>query len=565
MILSLRFPRACRHALVAAAVIGTALPYPPARAATGLALANQVLELDRATWQQAQAQSRAQGQAPLTVLVGSTHEGLRARKLRLRLDEMPVQEYEYAEPEWQALARGALHPAWQGTLAPGPHRLRVELYARGVDADPNDPRAIEWIDETITLSGDSVIEVQVTRQRFGGRSLQLVSHPAPAPQAMRAAAHFWQWSGRPYLAARLLSRHGLDAALRDQAMTQFLGTGDDELSELAQRAQRLDQAAQALAAGDAGPIRALAEEKSTSEAQWVVQDRANLLLGYHLLRTGHAVEARDALGQVRSPGQSGHAAMLGYGWSFLLEDAPTGQLPEHDDLHPPFALAASAPGDDAEAREKALRRALVPWTELIGADPLDLPAQEGALSVAWALDELQTGAQAHTYYQRSAERLDAARTQLAQAMEHVGSGAAAREFSQGQADERSGWGAWLSALPYRGGSGYLAHLLDDPGFVASLDRFRRAQLLDDVLAEAQSRLAPATASGTLGGQLQAARQGHDPDLTASRLDMERRALELLRERKARIERYLAYARFALARHYDSAPEPEFEILAEASP
>ena len=538
------------------------------------------LNLDRQLFELESAQTP--DKYPLNVFIGSERNELRLRKVRVRIDELHSREYEYAQSEWQAIANGAVHPAWSGRVAAGNHRLRVEVYARALDADPNDPRAVEWIDQTITIGDEESLEITLVQKRFGGAEINVKSWPGSVRAANHPwlrAAQYWLWSDRPYLAARILSRQrsagkALPAeysALAQQSVQQFVGAQSlADSSALLERARMLESATAQLQTGNAAALLALADQEAKSEPLWVVRDNANLLLGYHFLRGGQVKQAREALGKVRSPGPHAHEAMLGYGWTFLLDElAPDAWASSADTSHPNFVLAAAQASAsdsgqlDDEDREDALRSALVPWTELIGADVLDIAAQEGALAVAWALDELDTGEQAHTYYERSAAQLAGARGLLSQAMEHVASGHAAKAFADGLNDESSGWKAWLSDLPYASDTRYLKALLKSPNFVDQLDDFRAAQLLADELAACEKRaldLPQGTTADTLVRQVAQARKGHEPQLFSTRTLMERTALDLLRDTKARIERYLAYAHFAMARHYDSEPEPEFEII-----
>ena len=545
----------------------------PPTSATDRTFISEVMAIESALHQAETAQVH---EPRLSILVAGNSTGLRLRTVQVQIDERPPSRYEFAQPEWEAIAMGAAHPSWQGTLAPGKHRLRLELSARELDPQPNDARRLEWIDETIEISQDTTLLVTLENKRFARDSLSI--QPMNAAEAAQASARFWLWSERPFLAARVLARastadDGALAGLKAQSQQQFVGVesapGEQVLTPIV---ARYDDATRQLASGGTEALEALAKLDAEDEATWGVRDHANLMLGYHHLRQARAKEARAALGSVRSPGPLASEAMLGYGWTFLIEEAPAEPSgDERDRKQPDFVLAAEAAtaAADPEQRENALRSALVPWTELIGVDPLDVAAQEGALAVAWVLQELETGAQAHTYFERSANRLEVGRRRLAEAMEHVGSGAAAERFAAGQNDEHSGWRAWLSHLPYEDDTAYMRQLLKDPEFVMALEDYRAARVLDDALLDSAERLQALAANGAvelaLERRISSARQQHATWLQTSRMRMERLALNRLRSMKARLDQYLVHARFALARHYDSMePADELALMESGS-
>jgi hypothetical protein len=537
-------------------------------------LATRVLALDA----ELHALEHAAQSAPaeLGVFIGAAAPDLRLRKLSLRIDDFEAFTYEYADAEWDAIQAGGLHPAQLLQLDAGAHRLRVELSARTLDAGPTDPRAVGRIDQTITLApGQTLIELTFTEA--GARRSTLQLRTASGAELWPRAARFWTDADRPYAAARLLTRWQArhDAAfageapmLLAQSLARFGGqaSAPAATTDVAPVAD-FNAAIAATRGGDLTPLESLGSINARGEAQWSLRDRANLVLGYAHLQRGDGDPALEAFGRVRSPGPNGNAALLGFGWAFLVE-APSpgvGMRPASPALaieRPAFSTLIerqeinAAPDKD---RRKRLERALVPWTELIGRDPLDLDAQEGALALAWALDQLGTGTQAHVYYQRAAEQLESARTRLDQAMAHVADGRAADAVALGQTDERSGWRAWLSDLPYADDTAYMRYLLADDRFVAALDHYRAARLLRDEIDGCARRLQDLPAAASLAAAVAATADRARATEHVARVAFDRAALDGLRARKQRTDRYLVEARFAMARHFDSAPPPEVEL------
>lgn len=534
-------------------------------------LAREVLALD----QQILAAELVQANPPqsrLSVFVGARAEDYRLRRASLKLDQEPTLNYEYSQPEWQALAAGGLHPAMALSLAPGEHRLQIEIVAREVSATAVAPRLVLRLDQQIKVSGpETAIELTLTQASFGRERIEVRdwTHPGEPGDLRTApeqrAAEFWLGSGQPVLAAQTLLRAQVRNPAAGLQGADLLGRslariGADLTHRYDPAVDRYNAAVAGLAPGNVqaeAALAALGKEDVEDEAALSLRDRANLVLGYHYLRQGNSEAALETLARVRSPGPHGNAAMLAFGWAFLVTPESRPEAQAGGIAQPAFIAAlASSAARHAPGRTERLQSALVPWTELVGRDPLDPAAQEGALALAWALDQLGTGQQAHIYYQRAATQLELARVELDAAMEQVRSGRAAQLIAEGMADTRTGWRSWLSDLPYREETGYLKYLLEDPRFVEGLDPYRVAHRLRAEVESCATRLEALPAAGTdaLGSSLDALRSRvarHEAD---ARQALETVALDGLRRQKQRTERYLVEARLAMARHYDRAPE-----------
>lgn len=535
--------------LLPAAALPATLP-----AAPGTALANAVLALERELYEQTPRTG-----TDVAIIVGLQIPDLRLRKLRLRIDDGPVSEYEYAEPEWESLAGGSLHLAYLDGLAPGTHRLRAELFARQIDASPSAPRATAHLDTPFEIhASPTILQLTMTRKRFGDPRLDLqAADPQTAAGGLRVrAARFWLESGRPWQAARLLSPGRFpgpatpaDGEALALAVQRFAGLAPPTL-----RAERLARLNAVAATGTDAPgtlaaLETLGTEPALTPADWALRDQANLQLGYAYLRAAQGKTALEAFARVRSPGPRGNAALLGFGWAFLVgHPAPQGAAVVPHLPAPRARFAATLADGRSEDGRKALERALVPWTELIGRDPLDLHAQEGLLALAWALDELGTQAQAHRYYERAAQQLETARAQLDRAREHIASGALAEAIAAGERDHASGWRTWLPDLPYASDTAYLSVLLADGTVAATVDAYRAARTLADAVTDLAARAAHADTS--LQGRISQVRHDAHAAEHAARASLEHAAADALERHRRQITRYLAQARFALARHLD---------------
>ncbi|MGQ0621216.1 MAG: hypothetical protein ACT4QA_15055 [Panacagrimonas sp.] len=544
---------------------------------TASELARDVLALDQQVHAVELTQADPQS-SRLSVFVSARAPDYRLRRIGLKLDQQPMLNYEYSQPEWQALAAGSVHPAMSLALAPGEHRLQIELVARELDAKAGSTRVVQRLDHRFSSSGrETPIELSLVQASFGRERIEVRDWNQPAtaddlrtPPSLRAA-EFWLASGQPFQAAQLLLRAQLGNAGSDfvaqtanvQALSlnRIAGGSTQDLSNDPAIA-RHNAAVAALGVGNPQAelnLASLGDEELEDEAGLALRDRANLVLGYHHLRQGKGQAALEALGKVRSPGPHGNAALLAFGWAFLVSPTDPPEAATQGLAQPAFIAALASGTLPSEERRDRLQRALVPWTELIGRDPLDPAAQEGALALAWALDELGTGKQAHTYYQRAATQLELARAQLDAAMEHVGSGRAAQAIGEGLGDAQNGWRVWLADLPYKDETEYLKYLLTDARFVEALEPYRIAHRLAMEMESCTRRIEALSMmqdgrAVVLAAGLPALRQRVANHETGARRAMESVAQDWLRAQKAQAERYLVEARFAMARHFDRAPE-----------
>lgn len=551
-------------------LVGMAL-LAPAIAQADRALARDVLTLD----QRIGALERSVSQQPrLAVYVGARMPEHRLRRVSLKLDQQPMLNYEFALPEWEALAEGGLHAALSQSLAPGEHRLQVEIVARDLDPVPGSARVIERLDQRFTVtSGLTTIELNLVAERFGRKRIEwndwqvprlATDGPVRAPELR--AAEFSLASGRPVTAAQTLLRTQLEGggiAGGSELLAAALALASADAHHPAPDAalEPYNAAVAGLDSGVAQSIAALAAigtGKPEDDTGLALRDRANLVLGYHHLRQGGSEAALEALARVRSPGPHGNAALLAFGWAFLVSPEIR---PEAGALvaQPAILAGLSSPmARNGSERTARLHQALVPWTELVGRDPLDPAAQEGALALAWALDELGTGKQAHIYYQRAATQLELARLELDHAQKQIQSGITAQILATGMRDARNGWRGWLADLPAQGETAYLQYLLSDPRFLATLDPYRATQALQVLVEDSAQRLQVLAAVGTdtrlLSAELDALRPRLAQRAATTRQGLETAALAWIAAHRQRTERYLVQARFALARHFDRIPE-----------
>jgi hypothetical protein len=331
-----------------------------------------------------------------------------------------------------------------------------------------------------------------------------------------------------------------------------------------------------LGSGQAAQGRALLEGIASGsggdDETAALRDKVNVALGYEQLRLRIGANAVPRFSRVRSPSPYTGAALLGMGWAMLAPPGKGQAAEEQDDFaaqraaHPqapyaripvllqpaltddvaswrraqPFKLAAASPQE-----EQALRRALVPWVELIGRDPLDPAVQEGAIAIPYALLHIGADDEAQEYFQRAIRLLAAADTQLDAAQQRVRGGALAQAF-QRSASANDGWPWWLALVPREHwwladdphqplaapDLFYLEHLMDEGRFRQAMQDDHDLWVLDGLLAAADGagplRTRIATAQTALGARLQ------------------QLALAELQHEQRQVRMYQGEARFALA-------------------
>jgi hypothetical protein len=592
----------------AAALCGAALLALPA-------WADDVAALKAATLELMQAQARpADTAGTLSLYAGSRDPVMLLDELRLSIDRGPQRRYEYSDVEAQALHQGGLHRFALMPLAPGTHHLRADFAARYADFGPDHGRAAGTLEQDITVEAQPlIVELELVKGSYLGKPelqfhlLKAASGEGPATAdvftpggaadpRLRSAA-FLTAAERPLpaLAELYALRREPGVSLADDYAAQLAaaqasfglggaapvpaGTGKDANADaLAQAYANYNQGAALLRAGDAGGtalLEAAATAKGTDEESAGLRDHASLVLGYAQLRNHTGAAAVPLFSRVRSPGPCSNAALLGLGWALL---APGGngmaaETPPAEGSGQPFrripvllqpqltgdiaALKRSEPYQLHQAskeEEQALRRALVPWTELIGRDPLDPAVQEGMLAIPYALIHIGSYDEARDYLKRAVRLLDAADVQLGQAVQRVRDGGMIQALDQREAASR-GWAWWIAAYPREHWwladdpreplaapeNFYLQHLMAQDDFRAAMDDWHDLRLLGDAL------------DGLDGGA--ALRPRLDAAAAAQAALLQRLGLAELEREQRHTRMYLGDASFALAHANEPPPPP----------
>ena len=294
----------------------------------------------------------------------------------------------------------------------------------------------------------------------------------------------------------------------------------------------------------------LSGRKTADPASNALYDQASVALCYYFLRNHQAGEAIPVFSRVRSPGPYSSRALLGLGWaraapagvgrnrSVVAVDTQAAPMTIGSLLKPrltadiaalrrrmPFHVTAGTVDE-----QLALRRALVPWTELTGRDPLDPAVQEGMLAIPYALDHLGAHEEAREFYERAAKSLRWTQDRIDEALKRIGDGRMAARIA-GNVRSDPDW--WLADLP-------TARWWID-------DALPETFYFEYLIADGEFRDAAAA-------YRQALRDGGESNAQTQRARLEEVATGSLQRTRQRTERYLGLGLFALARMHDQPLE-----------
>ena len=252
--------------------------------------------------------------------------------------------------------------------------------------------------------------------------------------------------------------------------------------------------------------------KTTEEA--ALRDKANLSLGYYFLRKAQGGTAKPIFGRVRVEGPFSNRALLGMGWAEL---APQGNKQKKadigDSIEPDNPLKSLAtlgillnPAkivDDPFKRvglrdfrlsntsnEEVinLRRALVPWAELINRDQMDPAVQEGMLAVPFGLDRIGAHIEAQQFYEKAVGLLEETRQRIDRASQYIRDNRMVETIVRRDIDAESGFDWRLRDLPDAPETFYLQSVIAENRYQEALKNYRDLRFLNRNLDGFKARL-----------------------------------------------------------------------------
>ena len=218
---------------------------------------------------------------------------------------------------------------------------------------------------------------------------------------------------------------------------------------------RINRGIALLRAGDVAGGRAvldsLGNQDADSEELWSLRDRANLGLGYQLLRAGEPDQARRYLNRVRLSGPFTQAALLGAGWS----DAERGLYQE----------------------------ALTPWLSLIKLASYDPPVQEAHLAVPYAFASIGDYQRAVQFGNQAIRFYDQEQNEIETAIHSVESGVLLSLLGQTRTGVSGGWLKDNPTLEDIPAGRYLVDVLSGHDFQEKLKDYRDLSYLEELLSQ----------------------------------------------------------------------------------
>lgn len=531
----------------------------------------------------------------LSVYLGSVAPSAFITEVSVSLDDGPYTRYTYSEREARALFDKGLHRVLRANVAPGPHRLRVEMSGKSF----KDANAVPFTEraEGVFDKGEREAEIEISFGR-GGKVASLRGYKPGSKDDPRVRAadflngderHFsaaltllqlreeqqgqrmpadYQWRlAESYLAFGMRAR--AEALYRELAVTttdhlalgrarlrlaDFLydrGFLQEAATSLLRMREKLpeplmatwqDQLSRALMAqgryGDAVEVLtemknadkqssytrynlgiALINDGKVADGETVLdrvgrlapldtealalRDKANLTLGYHFLRKQQGGTAKPIFSRVRVTGPYSNRALLGLGWAEL---APQGEKQKKTEIADPQVEENPLRGlatlgilinparleNDVYKRvglrsfklekvqkedEATLRKALVPWAELINRDPMDPAVQEGMLAIPFALDRVGAHIQAQQYYEKSVELLEESRRRIDLASQQIRAGRMVETIVRRDSGSEAGWNWRLRDLPDAPETFYLQSVIAENRYQEALKNYRDVRFL----------------------------------------------------------------------------------------
>lgn len=252
--------------------------------------------------------------------------------------------------------------------------------------------------------------------------------------------------------------------------------------------------------------------KDTESA--ALRDKANLTLGYHFLQKEQGGTAKPIFSRVRVNGPYSNRALLGYGWAEL---APQGQKQKKVDVGDstaeanPLASLASLgillnPArletdpfkraglrnfklDRIEKEQEAnLRRALVPWAELINRDSMDPAVQEGMLAIPFALARVGAHIEAQQFYEKAVGLLEESRRRIDTASQYIRENRMVETIVRRDVDSEAGWNWRLRDLPDAPETFYLQSVIAQNRYQEALKNYRDIRFLARNLEGVKTRI-----------------------------------------------------------------------------
>ena len=189
----------------------------------------------------------------------------------------------------------------------------------------------------------------------------------------------------------------------------------------------------------AAQLAAAGEISADDDVTLSIRDKANLVLGYRLLRSKQPKMAKQYLDRVRLKGPFSDKALLGSGWAAV-------SIGQYD-------------------------RALVPWTILAKRNPTNKAVQESLLGVPYAYAQLNMHGNAALLYGKALETFSYELNRLDESIKSIRKGNFLKALVREELKKDKNWVVRLRKLPKTPETYYLMDLLASNDFQSSLQNY----------------------------------------------------------------------------------------------
>jgi hypothetical protein len=500
-------------------------------------------------------------------------------QITLQVDTDKPIRYTYGEAEGIALQTLAEQKLADVRIAPGGHTLYAEYVARYPEDRPGTPRLRSRINQPFQQpDGANAIEVSLVPQGWAREPAVSLRQWTPSAggvdEAELHSIDLLLATGHELTAASDLldlqrRSGGLPPEFGQRLAQAMSGLGSPAVAAPEGASAVVAEYQSAAASGDTAALERIGKDsKLVTPEALAFRDKANTALGFKLLDDQLGDSADSAFRRVRSPGPYSEMALLGLGWAQLVPAkgaAPSAQQDTANAIKTSIGTASSPFNSSwvvADPKQAdSLRRALVPWTELIGRDPTEAPVQEGMIAIPYALDHLGAHKQAQTYTLRAIDQLEHTRMHLEAALAHISSGRMAQLVVDHDDTPGNGWDWWFAALPEprwwlaappnAPDNFYIERLLDNDAFRTQLQTCHRIYQLDRLLEERGKQLGDSDPA--LSARIASLRPRLAGFAASQRQVLARIATDQVMAIKQQTEKYLVEAHFAMARFNDRPP------------
>ncbi len=180
--------------------------------------------------------------------------------------------------------------------------------------------------------------------------------------------------------------------------------------------------------------------KQATEEFRALRDRANVALGFAMLKSDQPEAAGPYLERVRLEGPQSNKALLGFGW--------------------------------ASASIKNHQQALVPWTELAGRDASDASVLEASIALPYAYGQLGAYGQALDRYNAAIALYEQEDKGLDESIAAIRAGKLVEGLLEHNPGEEMGWFWSIRALPQMPHAGHLTQVLSQHDFQEAFKNYR---------------------------------------------------------------------------------------------